>query len=1395
MSLKHYQILLLDDDEQLLTTCAQALGQHFTVVDGRDIWALESRRLDATMDAALLRFSAEDQSTRRFEEAIRTWGRQLPLFAVCQNEADGAQAIQLGALDFCLIEDLYSSGSTAQRLAQKIFISGIRYFQLERQLMAFMHRGSVEQISSHQILAANSIPLLIVDQGGVIRYLNTAAQLAYGAGADTLFDTTFPYALNSPRLLNITFGKGYFNINIRPIAWQGEPAYLCSFIPLQPSTDSGLASVEAGINRIFSAHISLASTLINLEAGVFLTAPVNGMQRIIFANAKMGAIYGFAVDDLIGRELDFFYGANTDTRMVEQLQVAAADGGSFHSVLLSYRQDATPFWNELSLTPTYNAEGHFTHFVGLTTDVTEKVVAAEQLHYRRQIEQLVTTISSEFVNLPSEQIDGAIVDAMARISTFVLAERSTLSQVDWAQHKMIATHQWSAVQVPRRQALEDSRSIDDLMWWFDQLLVLGALQMTNINQLPSELQHLRESVNEQQVQSLLTVPLIRGNKVMAVLSFETITKEHTWSDADIGLLKLVGEIFMRVLDRKATEQALRTSEERFRIVMDNTPILMFGFDTMGALTFVEGSALQTFGASAASLVGVSVFDAYADSPEVIDNVRRTLAGEVRQALIRPTDTPNIAFETWYIPLHGADGSVQGGVGVALNVSERVHAQQAEQKQRALAEALRDTASALLHSLDTDVLMDEILNNVHKIVPHDSASIVLRHPRGRQSFFTRGQAKSYEESFLIRLVKSDFIPTQLEMNRTGEPLLIPDTHNYLGWLTVSNSPNWIRSYLGAPIIAFGEVIGYLNLDSAIPGYFTQEHLEGLRIFANQAAIAIQNSQLYDQVKQDADRLNQLNRTSAFLATSLIDAGDMNTLSQAIADAVTQEYGRVDCNLILIDSNHQATLATRANQYQVTSWAAWVDTPSDPIAVVFNERTSHYFSSVDLQPSPPNEPHDDSAAILNGAYARLLLPLLTPNGCIGVLDIYSFLKEGFDQSDRNMLKMFAERAAVAIENMRLYQEMQHYNVQLEAAVAERTVALEHEQAQLRTILNAMEEAVIYWEADGLAMRVRYVNQAFSALTGYPQAEIINAPNFYTNLILEPRERAQFLGLTGEKSGASNLRFETKLRRQDGSAFDAVVTSTRLAPSASGPAKIRGVALFRDVSQEKLLQEQKDRFIAHASHEMRTPLTNVKLRLYLLKIQPEKADEHIKVLEQVSARMQELVENLLDVSRFERGIMRLKRSSTELQQVIKDVVVMQRPHADEKSIVLDLTLPSATYRAEVDPDRLAQVVTNLVINAINYTPRGGRMEVALEQLSSNEMAIRVTDSGIGMSAETLSHVFTPFFRASEGVSRGTGLGLTISLEIVKLHGGRIEVTSQEGDGTTFLVILPITQNGLSS
>lgn len=232
---------------------------------------------------------------------------------------------------------------------------------------------------------------------------------------------------------------------------------------------------------------------------------------------------------------------------------------------------------------------------------------------------------------------------------------------------------------------------------------------------------------------------------------------------------------------------------------------------------------------------------------------------------------------------------------------------------------------------------------------------------------------------------------------------------------------------------------------------------------------------------------------------------------------------------------------------------------------------------------------------------------------------------------------------------------------------------------------------------------------------------------------------------------------------------------------------MAIIRDITAEKTLQEQKDRFIANAAHELRTPLTNLKMRLYLLRRQPEAANDHLNVLEQVARRMHALVEDLLDVTRFDRGMLVLDRQNVSLQALLTEVAEVQRPHLDQKHIHMQLDLPETELIVWADPQRLTQVFTNLLVNAINYTEAGGTIAFTLHW-EAEHAVISVVDSGVGIPATMLPHIFDPFFRANLGTQRGTGLGLTISREIVQAHGGEISAQSQHGKGTTITVRLPL-------
>jgi signal transduction histidine kinase len=265
------------------------------------------------------------------------------------------------------------------------------------------------------------------------------------------------------------------------------------------------------------------------------------------------------------------------------------------------------------------------------------------------------------------------------------------------------------------------------------------------------------------------------------------------------------------------------------------------------------------------------------------------------------------------------------------------------------------------------------------------------------------------------------------------------------------------------------------------------------------------------------------------------------------------------------------------------------------------------------------------------------------------------------------------------------------------------------------------------------------------------------------------------------------EIKMQRKDGSEFDMSSVTTRVDGLDGTP--IGAVTVMRDVSQERALQAQKTRFVAYASHELRTPITNMKTRLYLLRKQPEKLADHLGVLEDVTDRMQRLVEDLLDMSRFERGIIHLQQRTMAFQEIIVKSVSVQEPEAARKGLRLTIEVPDSPLYVYVDPERVIQVITNLLTNAINYTPSGGKVTTRLSLTTENDVPyalVEVIDTGIGIGQEHLPHIFQPFYRVVSQVE-GIGLGLNISKEIVELHGGTIGVESALERGSRFYFCLP--------
>lgn len=237
-------------------------------------------------------------------------------------------------------------------------------------------------------------------------------------------------------------------------------------------------------------------------------------------------------------------------------------------------------------------------------------------------------------------------------------------------------------------------------------------------------------------------------------------------------------------------------------------------------------------------------------------------------------------------------------------------------------------------------------------------------------------------------------------------------------------------------------------------------------------------------------------------------------------------------------------------------------------------------------------------------------------------------------------------------------------------------------------------------------------------------------------------------------------------------------------------------------KELDRLKSKFVSNASHELRTSVTNVRIYLHLLEHgTPENRPLYLTVLREQADRLETLIEDTLSLSRLEAGEVSVEYAPVELNEVVEQVVTACQPAAQSAGLELIFEADANLPPVWSERNQLSQVVTNLVANAINYTPTGQVRISTYLDADQGQACLQVQDTGMGIEAEDLAHIFDRFFRG-QGLSSssipGTGLGLSIVKEIVNQHGGTVKVESQVGAGSTFRVWLPVegcSYDGLSS
>jgi PAS domain S-box-containing protein len=369
------------------------------------------------------------------------------------------------------------------------------------------------------------------------------------------------------------------------------------------------------------------------------------------------------------------------------------------------------------------------------------------------------------------------------------------------------------------------------------------------------------------------------------------------------------------------------------------------------------------------------------------------------------------------------------------------------------------------------------------------------------------------------------------------------------------------------------------------------------------------------------------------------------------------------------------------------------------------------------------------------------------------------------------------------------------------------LERVQNDLATTLRSIGDAVIATDAEGA---VRFMNPIAEQLTGWPQEEAQGLPLERVFCITnedtgEPVESPVHRVLRERR--IIGLANHTILKSRDGQERPIEDSG---APIYDAEQVLVGVVLvFRDATAQRTAQRtlvaseaasreadhRKDVFLATLSHELRNPLAPIRNAARLLESATLNSDEMNRsrlIISRQVRHMASLLDDLLDVSRITRGVLRLKKEVVGLKGLFEAAVETSRPAIDAKGHSLEVEWPADHLRVEADPVRLTQIVTNLLTNSAKYTDPGGRIVLGFRR-DGETMAIYVRDNGIGLAPETITSVFDMFSQVSPGkgtTEGGLGIGLALVRGLAELHGGRVEARSAGLDqGSEFVVYLPHT------
>ena len=698
--------------------------------------------------------------------------------------------------------------------------------------------------------------------------------------------------------------------------------------------------------------------------------------------------------------------------------------------------------------------------------------------------------------------------------------------------------------------------------------------------------------------------------------------------------------------------------------------------------------------------------------------------------------------------------------IIINVRDTSHQHQYERQLL----TLNQFTTELFQTRDVQVLLDRLFEACDALLQADASGFLPLDP-GYLAFTDHSthNIPPGEATHLSQLLEA------LTGNRASlprQPVYVSDTHNdpeYASRLDFLASEG-VRALLLLPVMLKDHPIGALLIYYKRPRLFPQENIHLGLTLAYTLAISLENAHLYQAEKSQREFAEALTQGAAALNSSL----DFDrVLDQILEQAVAVIQCR-SVNLMLIEGDmvrvvrHLDHSDPGERRRMVTGKQYPISLPTlqgmlsnaEPLVIPDTTRDAKWRQL-------------EQTSWIN-SYAGT--PLTVQGRIIGFLNMNSDQVDFFTTGIIPRLQAFANTAAAAIQNARLYENTQQYAIDLEHRVYERTRELHDAKERIEHILISVPDAIYVLDEDN---RLVQANPAGEALVVRAEEQGIDifSPDFVRNLSRQSMPAEKTVLSIGDH------------------AYQALASSLDVDGHKTGT-----VIVFRDVTRFRELDEMKTQFVSDVSHELRTPLTNLALYLDLLsKVDdPVRSQRYLATLRREMQRLTALIEDLLTISRLEGGRIEFHIEPVDVNRIVADLALDRKQMAANQEIDLSYTIQPDLPPALVDKRLLMQVLSNLLTNALNYTPpqKTVYLRTSLETEDDTRwVKISVRDTGLGIPPEEMDFIFTRFFRGSASQTTGapgTGLGLSISKEIIQRLDGHISVESQPNKGSTFTVWL---------